>query len=229
VPYIEVRNPSAQIEHEATTSKISDDQLFYAMQRGLGQEEAVALIVNGFAREVLQQLPMEFAVEAQKLLGISLRGAWGEHRRATLLVIQQSAAPAASATMSATVYTDCVRDTALKSRKDRTANVVVEAAMLKCRAILSSTSTTRREIPSGVPASEEHDRETLESLARKKHSFESLKHGPTMLPSRNIHTTTNRHPALDAVSRFSSGARAGRQRGPPRVRGDELGKMGCLG
>jgi Fe-S cluster assembly protein SufB len=72
VPYIEVRNPSAQIEHEATTSKISDDQLFYAMQRGLGQEEAVALIVNGFAKEVLQQLPMEFAVEAQKLLGISL-------------------------------------------------------------------------------------------------------------------------------------------------------------
>ena len=77
VPYIEVKNPSAQIEHEATTSKISDDQLFYAMQRGLGQEEAVALIVNGFAREVLQQLPMEFAVEAQKLLGISLEGSVG--------------------------------------------------------------------------------------------------------------------------------------------------------
>ena len=77
VPYIEVRNPSAQIEHEATTSKISDDQLFYAMQRGLGAEEAVALIVNGFAREVLQQLPMEFAVEAQKLLGISLEGSVG--------------------------------------------------------------------------------------------------------------------------------------------------------
>ena len=77
VPYIEVRNPSAQIEHEATTSKISDDQLFYAMQRGLGQEEAVALIVNGFAKEVLQQLPMEFAVEAQKLLGISLEGSVG--------------------------------------------------------------------------------------------------------------------------------------------------------
>src|SRR3546814_18545908 len=68
VPYIEVRNPSAQVEHEATTSKISDDQLFYAMQRGLAAEEAVALIVNGFAKEVLQQLPMEFAVEAQKLL-----------------------------------------------------------------------------------------------------------------------------------------------------------------
>ena len=77
VPYIEVRNPSAQIEHEATTSKISDDQLFYAMQRGLDQEEAVALIVNGFAKEVLQQLPMEFAVEAQKLLGISLEGSVG--------------------------------------------------------------------------------------------------------------------------------------------------------
>ncbi|MDT9599486.1 Fe-S cluster assembly protein SufB [Sphingosinicella rhizophila] len=77
VPYIEVRNPTAQIEHEATTSKISDDQLFYAMQRGLSQEDAVALIVNGFAKEVLQQLPMEFAVEAQKLLGISLEGSVG--------------------------------------------------------------------------------------------------------------------------------------------------------
>jgi len=77
VPYIEVRNPSATIEHEATTSKISDDQLFYAMQRGLDQEAAVTLIVNGFAREVLQQLPMEFAVEAQKLLGISLEGSVG--------------------------------------------------------------------------------------------------------------------------------------------------------
>lgn len=77
VPYIEVKNPSAQIEHEATTSKISEDQLFYAMQRGLDQEAAVALIVNGFAREVLQQLPMEFAVEAQKLLGISLEGSVG--------------------------------------------------------------------------------------------------------------------------------------------------------
>ncbi len=77
VPYIEVRNPTAQIEHEATTSKISDDQLFYAMQRGLNAEDAVALIVNGFAREVLKQLPMEFAVEAQKLLGISLEGSVG--------------------------------------------------------------------------------------------------------------------------------------------------------
>ncbi|KLE34288.1 Fe-S cluster assembly protein SufB [Aurantiacibacter luteus] len=77
VPYIEVKNPSAQIEHEATTSKISDDQLFYAMQRGLGEEEAVALIVNGFAKEVLKELPMEFAVEAQKLLAISLEGSVG--------------------------------------------------------------------------------------------------------------------------------------------------------
>ncbi len=77
VPYIEVRNPSAQIEHEATTSKISEDQMFYAMQRGLDSEAAVALIVNGFAREVLKQLPMEFAVEAQKLLGISLEGSVG--------------------------------------------------------------------------------------------------------------------------------------------------------
>ncbi len=77
VPYIEVRNPSAQIEHEATTSKISDDQLFYSMARGLPQEEAVALIVNGFAKDVLKQLPMEFAVEAQKLLGISLEGSVG--------------------------------------------------------------------------------------------------------------------------------------------------------
>jgi len=77
VPYIEVKNPSAQIEHEATTSKISEDQLFYAMSRGLSEEDAVALIVNGFCREVLQQLPMEFAVEAQKLLGISLEGSVG--------------------------------------------------------------------------------------------------------------------------------------------------------
>ncbi len=77
VPYIEVRNPSAQIEHEATTSKISDDQMFYAQSRGLDAEESVALIVNGFCREVLKQLPMEFAVEAQKLLGISLEGSVG--------------------------------------------------------------------------------------------------------------------------------------------------------
>ncbi len=77
VPYIEAKNPSAQFEHEATTSKISQDQLFYAMQRGLSAEEATALIVNGFVRDVLQQLPMEFAVEAQKLISISLEGSVG--------------------------------------------------------------------------------------------------------------------------------------------------------
>jgi Fe-S cluster assembly protein SufB len=77
VPYIESRNPQAALEHEATTSKIGDDQLFYCQQRGLNTEEAVALIVNGFCREVLQNLPMEFAVEAQKLVGISLEGSVG--------------------------------------------------------------------------------------------------------------------------------------------------------
>jgi Fe-S cluster assembly protein SufB len=77
VPYIEARNPTAQFEHEATTSKISDDQLFYCLQRGIPAEEAVTLIVNGFCREVLQNLPMEFAVEAQKLIGVSLEGSVG--------------------------------------------------------------------------------------------------------------------------------------------------------
>jgi Fe-S cluster assembly protein SufB len=77
VPYIEAKNPSTQFEHEATTSKISEDQLFYCMQRGLSAEEATALIVNGFVRDVLQQLPMEFAVEAQKLIAISLEGSVG--------------------------------------------------------------------------------------------------------------------------------------------------------
>jgi Fe-S cluster assembly protein SufB len=77
VPYIESRNPSAKLEHEATTSKISDDQLFYCLARGIPREEAVALIVNGFCRDVLQQLPMEFAVEAQKLVGISPEGSVG--------------------------------------------------------------------------------------------------------------------------------------------------------
>jgi Fe-S cluster assembly protein SufB len=77
VPYIESRNPSASIEHEATTAKISEDQLFYCRQRGLSSEDAVALIVNGFCREVMQNLPMEFAVEAQKLIGISLEGSVG--------------------------------------------------------------------------------------------------------------------------------------------------------
>ena len=77
VPYIEAKNKTAQVEHEATTSKIGEDQLFYCRQRGLSDEEAVSLIVNGFCKEVLQKLPMEFAVEAQKLLGISLEGAVG--------------------------------------------------------------------------------------------------------------------------------------------------------
>ena len=77
VPYIESRNATAQVEHEATTSKISEDQLFYCRQRGINEEDAVALVVNGFCREVLQQLPMEFAVEAQKLVGISLEGSVG--------------------------------------------------------------------------------------------------------------------------------------------------------
>lgn len=76
-PYIEVKNMSAQVEHEATTSKISDDQLFFCRQRGLSVEDAVNLIVNGFCREVFRELPMEFAVEAQKLLGVSLEGAVG--------------------------------------------------------------------------------------------------------------------------------------------------------
>jgi Fe-S cluster assembly protein SufB len=77
VPYIEAKNASATFEHEATTSKISDDQLFYCLQRGLSAEEAVALIVNGFVRDVLQQLPMEFMAETQKLIGISLEGSVG--------------------------------------------------------------------------------------------------------------------------------------------------------
>ncbi|MGB9141329.1 MAG: Fe-S cluster assembly protein SufB, partial [Aestuariivirga sp.] len=77
VPYIEAKTSTAQFEHEATTSKISDDQMFYCMSRGLNQEEAVALIVNGFVRDVLQQLPMEFMAETQKLIGISLEGSVG--------------------------------------------------------------------------------------------------------------------------------------------------------
>src|SRR5882724_4657065 len=77
VPYVEAKNSSALFEHEATTSKISEDVLFYCVQRGLSQEEAVALVVNGFVKDVLQQLPMEFAVEAQKLISISLEGSVG--------------------------------------------------------------------------------------------------------------------------------------------------------
>jgi Fe-S cluster assembly protein SufB len=77
VPYIESRNPTAKVEHEATTSKIADDQLFYCRQRGLTEEDAVNLIVNGFCKDVLKELPMEFAVEAQKLLAVSLEGSVG--------------------------------------------------------------------------------------------------------------------------------------------------------
>ena len=77
VPYIEVKNRSAKIEHEASTSKVSDDQMFYCRQRGLSQDDALTMIVNGFCKQVLQELPMEFAVEAQKLVGISLEGSVG--------------------------------------------------------------------------------------------------------------------------------------------------------
>jgi len=76
-PYIKVENKSSIVEHEATTSKISDEQLFYCMQRGIGTESAIGLIVNGYAKEVLNKLPMEFAVEAQKLLSVSLEGSVG--------------------------------------------------------------------------------------------------------------------------------------------------------
>jgi Fe-S cluster assembly protein SufB len=77
MPYIEVKNPSARVEHEASTSRIGEDQLFYCMQRGIAPEEAVSMIVNGFCKAVFQNLPMEFAVEAQKLLGVSLEGSTG--------------------------------------------------------------------------------------------------------------------------------------------------------
>ncbi len=76
-PYVEVKNPTATVEHEATTSKIGEDQLFYCRQRGLSEEDAVSMIVNGFCKEVFKELPMEFAVEAQALLGVSLEGAVG--------------------------------------------------------------------------------------------------------------------------------------------------------
>ena len=76
-PYIEVKNATARTEHEATTSKIGEDQIFYCQQRGLDMEAAIALIINGYAKDVLNQLPMEFAVEAQKLLAISLEGSVG--------------------------------------------------------------------------------------------------------------------------------------------------------
>ena len=76
-PYLEIRNTSARVEHEASTSKIDEDQIFYCRQRGLSSEDAVNLIVSGFCREVFRELPMEFAVEAQKLLEVSLEGAVG--------------------------------------------------------------------------------------------------------------------------------------------------------
>jgi Fe-S cluster assembly protein SufB len=76
-PYIEVKNPTARVEHEASTSKISEDQLFYCRSRGISEEDAVNMIVNGFCKEVFKELPMEFAVEAQKLLGVTLEGAIG--------------------------------------------------------------------------------------------------------------------------------------------------------
>ena len=76
-PYIDVRNPTARVEHEASTSKIGEDQLFYFAQRGIGAEAAVSMIINGFCKEVFQQLPMEFAVEATQLLGLKLEGSVG--------------------------------------------------------------------------------------------------------------------------------------------------------
>jgi Fe-S cluster assembly protein SufB len=76
-PTVDVRNPTAQVEHEASTSKIGEDQIFYCTQRGISKEDAVSMIVNGFCKEVFRELPMEFAVEAQKLLGVSLEGSVG--------------------------------------------------------------------------------------------------------------------------------------------------------
>jgi Fe-S cluster assembly protein SufB len=76
-PYIEVRHPTATVEHEATTSKISEDQLFYCRSRGIGEEDAVSMIVDGFCKSVFRELPMEFAVEAKKLLEVSLEGSVG--------------------------------------------------------------------------------------------------------------------------------------------------------
>jgi Fe-S cluster assembly protein SufB len=76
-PYIQVQNNSATVEHEATTSRIGEEQMFYFASRGIGPEEAVSMIINGFCRDVFQQLPMEFAVEATKLLGLKLEGSVG--------------------------------------------------------------------------------------------------------------------------------------------------------
>ncbi|MEX0994434.1 MAG: SufD family Fe-S cluster assembly protein, partial [Balneolaceae bacterium] len=76
-PYIESANPTSQVEHEATTSRVGEEQIFYMMQRGLSEDDAISMIVNGFCKEVLKELPMEFAVEANKLLGIKLEGSVG--------------------------------------------------------------------------------------------------------------------------------------------------------
>jgi Fe-S cluster assembly protein SufB len=76
-PYLEVKNSTARVEHEASTSKIGEDQIFYCQQRGLSVEDAMSTIINGFCKQVLQELPMEFAVEARKLLGVSLEGSVG--------------------------------------------------------------------------------------------------------------------------------------------------------
>jgi Fe-S cluster assembly protein SufB len=76
-PYIEINNPTARVEHEATTSKVGEDQIFYCNQRGISEEDAIKLIINGFCKEILAKLPMEFAVEAQKLLAIELEGSVG--------------------------------------------------------------------------------------------------------------------------------------------------------
>ena len=77
VPVLQNQNPTARLEHEASTSKISEEQLFYCQQRGLSEEEAVALVVNGFCKEVMQQLPLEFAIEASRLIGVNLEGSVG--------------------------------------------------------------------------------------------------------------------------------------------------------
>jgi Fe-S cluster assembly protein SufB len=76
-PYIDVRNPTAQVEHEATTSRIGEEQLFYFQQRGIEEEDAISMIISGFCKDVFHELPMEFAVEAQKLLGLKLEGSVG--------------------------------------------------------------------------------------------------------------------------------------------------------
>ena len=108
MPYIEAKNATAQFEHEATTSKISEDQKFYVMQRGIPEEEAIALIVNGFVKDVIQELPMEFAVEAQKLIGIYLKAASAELRPSTWTVRRMSVC---------TLPIDCRSNATLKDKK----------------------------------------------------------------------------------------------------------------